>query len=54
MLLKPAASLLAIDGSDTVLAEARSAVARIVTALPHGTIVDRFQDAGPVRAITGF
>jgi hypothetical protein len=46
--------LLAIDGSDTVLAEARSAVARIVTALPHGTIVDRFQDAGPVRAITGF
>jgi hypothetical protein len=51
MYVRAAAGLLAIDGSDVLLAEARAAVARIAEALPNVEMQRRFQDAEPVRTI---
>jgi tetratricopeptide (TPR) repeat protein len=51
MLVRAAAVLLAIDGTDALLSEARSAVERINGALPDAEMRRRFQEAEPVHTI---
>jgi tetratricopeptide (TPR) repeat protein len=54
MFLRPVAALLAIDGDDALLAEARATIARIAGALPDAEIRRRFLAAEPVRLIMSF
>ena len=49
MFVRAAAALLAIDGTDALLAEARSAAARIAAALPDARMRQRFREADAVR-----
>jgi tetratricopeptide (TPR) repeat protein len=51
MFLRAAAALLAIDGDDALLAEARAAVDRIAGALPDAELRRRFLAAEPVRLV---
>jgi tetratricopeptide (TPR) repeat protein/transcriptional regulator with XRE-family HTH domain len=51
MFLRPAATLLALDGDDALLAEARATVERIVAALPDAEIRRHFLAAEPVRLV---
>lgn len=51
MYVRAAAALLAIDGTDALLAEALAAVERIAAALPDTEMRGRFQEAESVRAI---
>ncbi|MBI2201474.1 MAG: hypothetical protein HYU43_05990, partial [Armatimonadetes bacterium] len=51
MFLRPVTALLAIEGSDTLLVEARVAAQKILAALPEETMRRRFQEAEPVRAL---
>ena len=50
LFLRVAASLLSIEGDDTLLAEARAAVERIREALPE-ELRRRFVEAEPVRLV---
>ena len=51
MFLRVSSSLLALDGDDALLAEARAAVDRIIAALPTIDLVRHFQSAEPVRVV---
>jgi hypothetical protein len=51
LLLRPAAALLAIDGNDTLAAEARAAADRIAAALRDAEMRQRFEQAEPVRMV---
>jgi class 3 adenylate cyclase/tetratricopeptide (TPR) repeat protein len=51
MILRLAEALLAIDGTDTLAAEAGAAVNRIVATLPDGAMRQGFEQAGPVRSV---
>jgi hypothetical protein len=52
MFLRAAAALLALDGDDVLLAEARAAVERIAGALPDAAMRRCFLAADPVRLVT--
>ncbi len=49
LFLRPAAELLAVDGDDSLAAEAGTAVQRILGALPDADMRGRFEAAEPVR-----
>jgi tetratricopeptide (TPR) repeat protein len=49
LFLHAASALLAIDGDDALLAEARTRVERIAAALPDAELIRRFMAAEPVR-----
>ena len=51
MFLRPASALLAVDGNDALLAEARTTVVRIAEALPQTELRRCFLEAEPVRAV---
>lgn len=51
MFLRAAAALLALDGDDALLAEARAAVERMAAALPEGELRRCFLAAEPVRLV---
>jgi tetratricopeptide (TPR) repeat protein len=51
MFLRAAAVLLAIEGDDALLAEARATVERIAGALPDAELLRCFLTAGPVRLV---
>ncbi|HWE63957.1 MAG TPA: hypothetical protein VHB98_19760, partial [Chloroflexota bacterium] len=51
MFIRAAAVLLAVDGNDALLAEARAAIERIVRALPDEMMRRRFRDADVVRGL---
>jgi hypothetical protein len=51
MFLHTAAALLALDGDDTLAAEARAAAHRILAALPDAEMRRRFEAAEPVRLL---
>jgi tetratricopeptide (TPR) repeat protein len=51
MFLHTAAALLAIEGDDTLAAEARAAAHRILAALPDAEMRRRFEAAEPVRRL---
>jgi predicted ATPase/DNA-binding XRE family transcriptional regulator len=51
MFMRAAGALLAIDGTDELLAEARAAVERIAAALPDEMMRRRFRDADVVRGL---
>ena len=51
MLLRSAAALLAVEGNDALLAEARAEAARIVAALPTAELVAHFNQAALVRQL---
>jgi len=51
MFLRAAVALLAIDGTDALLAEARAVVERIARALPDVAMRRRFEEAEPVRMV---
>jgi tetratricopeptide (TPR) repeat protein len=51
MFLRIAAALLAIDGSDSLAAEAGATVQQILAVLPDETMRQRFEAADPVRLV---
>ncbi len=51
MFLRAAVSLLALDGNDALLAEARTTVRRIIGALPDEEMIRCFKAAEPVRVL---
>jgi hypothetical protein len=53
MFLQSAATLLAVDGDDGLLTEARSTASRIIEALPDEQARNRFRQAEPVKRILG-
>jgi hypothetical protein len=51
MFLRAATALLAIDGSDALRDEARTAARRVTAALPDDAMRQRFKAAEPVRSV---
>ena len=51
LFVRSAAALLAQDGNDALLAEARSTAARIVAILPTADMRERFEAAEPIRRL---
>ena len=51
LFLRPATTLLSLDGDDALAAEARAAVERITAALPDPELRRRFVEAEPVRRL---
>src|SRR5438128_9001572 len=51
LFVRGARVLLALDGSDTLAAEARGQVERIASALPDDTLRRTFESAEPIRTV---
>ena len=51
--LRPATTLLAVDGDDALLRETRATIQRIIAAMPNPEMRQLFEAAEPVQRITG-
>jgi hypothetical protein len=52
MFVRAASALLAVEGDNTLLAEARAVCERIVAALPDAELINRFKAAEAVRRLS--